>query len=107
MPKHPITPTYDKALRYIADLLPVPEVQYRRPQKGSEILAATPGMRDQKGQPVDPKQRYLVGSPQAATNHLRQLRKAYERGGQPAVVKYLQPYRDALPKEVFPQPTEN
>jgi hypothetical protein len=110
MPKHKLTPEIEDALQQFADRLPVPEVKYREPVLGSQILADTPEMRGPKGAPIDPLKSYYVGSPTNATNHLRRLRKAFRKGGQPAqvvggvggqpaVVKYLQPYEAFLGTE--------
>ncbi|MGI4834644.1 MAG: hypothetical protein ACRYFK_14405 [Janthinobacterium lividum] len=93
---HKLTAAYDEALRQFAERLPLPEVKYRTPITGSQLLQDSPELRGPKGEPINPNRLYYVGSPTNATNHLRQLRKAYRRGGQPAVVAYLQPYEAFL-----------
>ena len=99
MPKHSITPAYDNALQQFAERLPVPEVEYRKPVTGAELLRDSPDIKGPKGEPIDPKKQYFVGSTTSATNHLRQLRKAFHRGGQQAVVDYLAPYAEFLKEE--------
>jgi hypothetical protein len=96
MPKYTLTTELDDALKQFADRLPVPEVKYREPVFGSQLLRDNPGITGPKGEPIDPNGSYYVGSPTNATNHLRRLRAAYEQGGQAAVVKYLQPYEAFL-----------
>lgn len=99
MPKHTLTPEWENTLQQFADRLPVPEVKYREPVSGEKLLADNPGITGPNGEPIDPKQRYYVGSPTNATNHLRRLRKAFEDGGKEAVVRYLQPYEAFLGTE--------
>jgi hypothetical protein len=96
MAKYNLTPEFDDALKQFADRLPVPEVKYRKPISGRELLRDNPNMTGPNGAPIAPHLLYYVGSPENATNHLRRLRKAYEQGGQAAVVAYLQPYEAFL-----------
>lgn len=96
MAKHTLTPAFDFALKQFADRLPVPEVKYRKPVSGRELLRDNPTMTGPGGVPIAPHLMYYVGSPDNAVNHLRRLRAAFEQGGQDAVVKYLQPYEAFL-----------
>jgi hypothetical protein len=99
MAKHILTPEMADALQQFADRLPVPEVKYREPVSGAQLLADNPAIRGPKGEPIDPKLTYYVGSPTNATNHLRRLQEAFRNGGQDAVVKYLQPFEAFLGEE--------
>jgi hypothetical protein len=96
MATHKLTPAFDFALQQFAERLPVPEVKYRTPISGRELLRDNPTMTGPGGAPIVPHLQYYVGSPENATNHLRRLRAAYAQGGQAAVVKYLQPYEAFL-----------
>ena len=96
MATHKLTPAMDDALKQFAERLPVPETKYRTPQKGHVLLADDPNLKDQHGNPLDPKKDYYLGSATNATNHLRRLRKAFKRGGKDAVVEYLRPYENFL-----------
>ena len=95
-----LTRAYDDSLKELADRLPEPELSpVSKPQTGKELLETNPGIKDQNGKPLVPDKLYYPVTPFTRTNHLRQLRKAYERGGQEEVVKYLQPYAEFLKQE--------
>lgn len=99
MSRNTLTPEYEQTLREFADRLPIPAIEQPRPMTGAEVIARYPDMKQIDGKDVDPKQLYRVGTSVTATNHFRRLKKAYEEGGQPAVVKYLVPYIEFIRPE--------
>lgn len=97
---HKLTKAYDDALKQFAARLPEPEVSpVAKPQTGAELLAEHPDMKQVDDKPIQPEKLYYPVTSFTRVNHLRQLRKAYKQGGQPAVVKYLQPYAEFLKQE--------
>lgn len=94
--KYQIGKEVEESLREISQRLPVPEMKGRTPQTGAQLQAETPGIRDKHGKELDPAKLYYVGSGVESVNHLRRMRKAYEQGGDAALVAYLLPYESFL-----------
>jgi hypothetical protein len=88
---HKLTKTIDRELRQIAAQLPQQHHHLTGRVKGSDILALHPEPKGPNGAPIDPERYYMLGKGEAV-NHHRRLRKAYERGGREAVIKYLAKY---------------
>ena len=89
---HNITKEITDALKQFADRLPSTEQKERAPRTGAEL---TKVYGDKLGK-LKPTQRYYIGDATCAVNHLKRLTRAYEAGGMPAVVKYLQPFEEFL-----------
>jgi hypothetical protein len=96
--KNPLTPAYRKALAELAAKLPTTEPKGRARVSGADLLAK--GVtRTSDGQPILSSATYKHGAAtegNVAVNHHKRLIRAFEQGGQPAVVKYLQPFEDEL-----------
>lgn len=68
---------------------------------GEEILQS--GQTESKGEPIDPKQKYIQEVPLIiGKNHFRRLKRSYDSAGFPGVKTYLKAYvRPELQNEFF------
>lgn len=86
-----ITSAIDQKLKEIAKQLPVPDCKPRPSKYGHELIDENPSIRDRHGKELEPKKLYHF-VPVPAVNHYKRMRKAFEQGGDQAVMKYLKPY---------------
>ncbi|MCA8829422.1 hypothetical protein [Hymenobacter pini] len=99
MAKHTITPALDDALRQFAARMPEPAFLKVKPTTGAVLASEYPGLLTTEGKPLAGHKLYLIVTKFTKRRHLRQLRQVYRSGGQPALVKHLQPYADFLKTE--------
>lgn len=95
-PDTTLTKEVDAALATFAQRLPHPDYHGLRPMTGEELRRHNPDLLRIDGGLMDEHTLYFVSSIDIQLAHLIRMRRAFQDGGQPAVVAYLKPYREFL-----------
>lgn len=87
-----------KTLRLVANKLPPVFYELKKTRyeyrKGSSLIAD--GINKVKGEDVDPAKYYQAQINRAKVNHYRKLKDAYKKGGQAAVIEYIEQVKKNL-----------
>ncbi len=94
MAKHVVTPELEDAFKQFAARLPEPGFAGSAPQTGQQLEPL--GISTAAGLPLQAHQLYYVINKSTRRQHLTKMRRAYRRGGRPALVQYLVPYVEFL-----------